>query len=187
MQDEDLLLAARSTLTTGRRSGIAPRRPLCLSLATSFSRSQFRSPTMRCTVLALLGLVFAVPAFAADVPPPTGDTIVAPDAKLELLFTRTAKINGGLTEGPAAAPDGSIYFSDIPLAQDKGLIMRFDPKTKKTTVFADNSYKSNGLAFDREGRLVACEGADEGGRCDPRWGVHTGKQAVVAEKNMGHP
>jgi hypothetical protein len=59
--------------------------------------------------LALL-LVFAFPAFAfaAD------DVIIPKGAKLELLFTRTAPIKGGLTEGPAVAPDGSIYFSDIP-------------------------------------------------------------------------
>ena len=49
---------------------------------------------------------------AADLPKPTGEAIVSPDAKLEHLFTRTATIEGGLTEGPAVAPDGSIYFSD---------------------------------------------------------------------------
>ena len=67
---------------------------------------------------------------AADLPQPTGDAIVSPDAKLELLFTRLAKIEGGLTEGPAVAPDGSIYFSDIPFGTDKGMILRFDPKTE---------------------------------------------------------
>ena len=72
---------------------------------------------------------------AADLPAPTGDAVVPRGAKLELLFTRTAKINGGLTEGPACAPDGSIYFSDIPVGKDRGLIMRFDPKTKSTSVF----------------------------------------------------
>lgn len=103
-------------------------------------------------------------ALADDVLPPTGSTIVPEGAKLELLFTRTAKIQGGLTEGPAAAPDGSIYFSDIPLGGDNGLIMRFDPKTKKTSVFVTNSGKSNGLKFDGQGRLIACEGADGGRR-----------------------
>lgn len=37
-------------------------------------------------------------------PPPTGDSIVDPDARLELLYTRVAPIHGGLTEGPATAP-----------------------------------------------------------------------------------
>ncbi len=35
-------------------------------------------------------------------------SIVAPGAKLERLFD-----DGFFTEGPAPAPDGSVYFSDI--------------------------------------------------------------------------
>src|SRR5215831_18635737 len=108
---------------------------------------------MRYVIVALLCLS-GIPALrAADAPKPTGDKIVDPDAKLELLFTRTAKFSGGLTEGPAVAPDGSIYFSDIPFGKDKGMILRFDPKTKKTTVFTEDSHKSNGLKFDAKGFL----------------------------------
>src|SRR5437879_1510095 len=122
---------------------------------------------------------------ADELAKPTGDTIVSPDAKLELLFTRSAPIAGGLTEGPAVAPDGSIYFSDIPFGKDKGMILRFDPKTKKTTVFTDDSHKSNGLKFDAKGRLIACEGSDDGGRCVARWDVKTAKREVIADKYMG--
>src|SRR5207247_2122849 len=129
------------------------------------------------TLLSLLLLTAA----ADDVPKPTGDRIVSPDAKLELLFTRSAPINGGLTEGPAVAPDGSIYFSDIPFGKDKGLIMRFDPKTRKTAVFAEDSKKSNGLKFDAKGNLIACEGSDFGGRCVSRWNVKTGKREVIVD------
>lgn len=125
------------------------------------------------------GGIWSAGALAAREP------LVPPDAKLEKVFERTAKINGGLTEGPAAAPDGSIYFSDIPVGPDHGLIMRYDPKTGKTEVFAENSYKSNGLAFDAQGRLVACEGADGGGRCVSRWDVTTGKRTVLADKYQG--
>src|SRR5580704_165633 len=74
--------------------------------------------------------------------------IVPASAKLELLYTRSAPIEGGLTEGPAVAPDGSIYFTDIPIGADKGLIQRFDPATRKTTTFSADSGKANGLAFD---------------------------------------
>lgn len=53
----------------------------------------------------------------------------------------------GATEGPAWK-DGSLYFTD---GQH---INRMGPDGK-TTVFRHNS--SNGLLFDKEGRLVACE------------------------------
>jgi gluconolactonase len=122
---------------------------------------------------------------AADVPKPTGDSIVDPDAKLELLYTRTEPIQGGLTEGPAVAPDGSIYFSDIPVGKDKGLIVRFDPKTKKTSYFTKDSYKSNGLKFDARGYLISCEGSDEGGRAVARWNAKTGKRTVITDRYMG--
>ncbi len=122
---------------------------------------------------------------AAELPKPSGETIVAPEAKLELLFTRSADIRGGLTEGPAVAPDGSIYFSDIPVGKDKGMILRFDPKTKRTTVFSDDSHKSNGLKFDAKGRLIACEGSDEGGRCVSRWDVKTRRRTVLADRFEG--
>jgi len=113
--------------------------------------------------------------------------IVPRGAKLERLFTRTAPISGGLTEGPAAAPDGSIYFSDIPMGRDAGMILRFDPSTGKTSVFQADSHKSNGLAFDPDGFLIACEGADHGGRAISRYDVKTGKRTVLADRYEGKP
>lgn len=65
---------------------------------------------------------------------------------------------GEFTEGPAAAVDGSIYFSDI-----GNSILRFDPATKQTSVFRANSGRSNGLFFAADESLVACEGANTGG------------------------
>lgn len=134
---------------------------------------------------SLLLVLTALPALSAELPPPTGADIVAPDAKLELLFTRSAPIKGGLTEGCALAPDGSIYFSDIPEGTDKGQILRFDPKTKKVTVFSDDSRKSNGLHFDANGRLLAAEGSDHGGRALSAWDVKTRTRTVLADKYMG--
>jgi gluconolactonase len=122
---------------------------------------------------------------AADIPAPTGADVVAPDARWEVLFTRTAPIAGGLTEGPAVAPDGSIYFSDIPFGKDKGMILRFDPQTKKTTIFKEDSGKSNGLKFDAQGRLVACEGSDGGGRRVARYDLTTGAGVTVADRYQG--
>jgi gluconolactonase len=114
--------------------------------------------------------------------PPAAAAVVPEDAKLEKVFTRSLPINGGLTEGPAVAPDGTIYFSDIPFGSDKGKIMRFDPKTSETSVFAEDSGKSNGLTFDANGHLIAAEGADQGGRQISRWNVESGEKTVIADK-----
>jgi gluconolactonase len=120
-----------------------------------------------------------------ELPPPKANSIVPKEAKLELLWTRSDGVKGGLTEGPAAAPDGSIYFSDIHLGKDRSKIMRFDPKTKKTTVFAEDSRHANGLMFDADGYLIACEGSDQGGRCVSRWDVKTGKRTVIVDRYQG--
>jgi gluconolactonase len=138
---------------------------------------------MRWYLLCVLMLIPSPTALslAADEP---AAPIVPPGAKLELLYTRTAPISGGLTEGPAVAPDGSIYFTDIPSGKDKGMILRFDPRTKETSVFTDDSHKANGLMFDAAGALIACEGADGGGRCVSRWDVKTGEREVLVDRYM---
>jgi len=109
--------------------------------------------------LPILAVLLA--ASCSTPPPRTGeftptaqDRFVPPGAALELIWN-----DGEFTEGPARAPDGSIYFSDI-----GNRILRFDPKTGKTAVYRDPSGKSNGLKFDAQGRLIACEGADRGNR-----------------------
>ena len=137
---------------------------------------------MRWSVLsATLALIVGV-SMTRDV---VADDLVPPGSKLELLYTRSAPIKGGLTEGVAAAPDGTMYFSEIPFGEDKGMIMRFDPRTKTTTVFASDSHKSNGLMFDAKGDLIACEGSDGGGRGLARWNVKSGRREVIADRYMG--
>ncbi len=95
----------------------------------------------------------------AQVLPPSGSSWILPDgAVLEELWNQ-----GEFTEGVAVAPDGKIYFSDISRsAAEPGRIYRFDPASGATTVHCASSGKSNGLMFDREGRLIACCGANNG-------------------------
>ena len=133
----------------------------------------------------LLALLLVSAAAAYPVPKPSGSTIIDSKARFEKLFTRSAPIKGGLTEGPAVAPDGSLYFTDIPLGDDKGMIIRFDPKTKQSSVFTDDSGKANGLMFDAQGYLLACEGSDQGGRRVSRWNVKTKERTTVADHYMG--
>jgi gluconolactonase len=79
--------------------------------------------------------------------------IVPPDAKPEVASSVA------FTEGPAYHADGSVYFSDG--ANDR--IMRSAPGAQPGSrrvleVYRTPAGRANGLAFDLEGRLVACEG-----------------------------
>src|SRR5205814_8938360 len=47
------------------------------------------------------------------------------------------------------------------------------------------SGKSNGLKFDAQGYLLACEGSDGGGRRVARYDVKTGKSVTVADRYQG--
>jgi gluconolactonase len=123
-------------------------------------------------------------AHGAEIPAPTGDSIVDPGAKLELLFRRESPIEGGLTEGPAVGPDGAIYFSDIRRGEGPGVIHRFDPGTGETTIFAENSHKSNGLIFGPDQKLYTAEGADHGGRRISQWDIQS-KQRTLVVDNIG--
>ena len=136
--------------------------------------------------LLLLVLSCALPLGAiAGAAERDSNPIVAEGAKLEHLYTRQAKLNSGLTEGPAVAADGSIYFTDMPFGADNGMILRFDPKSGKTSVFVDNSGKSNGLVALPDGSLVSCDGADGGGRRLVRWNVPTRESKTLVDRYEG--
>ena len=126
-------------------------------------------------------------AFAQNAAPPSGSPDVLPSgSKLEQLFT-----GGVLSEGAAAAPDGTIYFSDITFTAISGMqaghIMKFDPKTGKTSVFRSPSGMSNGIKFDAQGRMVVAEGSDYGGRRVTRTDMKTGKSEILAALFEGRP
>lgn len=133
----------------------------------------------RVSVLLILAGGFGSGLRAADPP------IFPSDARVEVLHTRTATLNSGLTEGPAAAPDGSIYFTDMPFGADAGMILRFEPKSGRISVFTSDSGKSNGLAFLADGSMVSCDGADGGGRRFVRWDLETGRGTTLADRFEG--
>jgi gluconolactonase len=55
------------------------------------------------------------------------------------------------TEGPAADRLGNVFFTDQP--NDR--IYRWDASRRKVTLFLEGTGRSNGMAFDREGNLIA--------------------------------
>lgn len=76
---------------------------------------------------------------------------------------RVEKIAGDFkfTEGPVFSRIGFLLFSDIPAER----IMKYDfppgrpgPEGGQMTVFREKSNRANGLTFDHQGRLLACEG-----------------------------
>jgi gluconolactonase len=82
-------------------------------------------------------------------------------------------------EGPAVDRAGSVYFTNIPAEQ----ILKWDPVAKKLSIFRDRSNKANGMRFDRQGRLIVCEGGGRVTRIDPS----TGAVTVLADQYNGKP
>lgn len=84
------------------------------------------------------------------------------------------------TEGPAADRHGQLYFTNVPMAK----ILKWDIAAEKLTVFRENSNNANGLYFDSQGRLLACEGG--AGRVT-RTDMTTGKIEVLSDGFNGFP
>ena len=76
------------------------------------------------------------------------NSVVAAGAVLTQLVSGLS-----FTEGPAADAAGNVYFSDIP----SDTVYRWSVSSQ-LSVFRSNSSGANGLAFDRYGNLLACEG-----------------------------
>ena len=81
-----------------------------------------------------------------DVKDPAFEKLVSPSAPIE-------KIASGFqfTEGPVFSRIGYLLFSDIPPTR----IVKWEKG--EVSVFRENSNGANGLTFDHQGRLLACE------------------------------
>jgi len=82
----------------------------------------------------------------------------------------------GFTEGPAWDGKALLYFTDIPNARIHTVNAAGD-----TAVFVEESGPCNGLMFNREGELVAC---DMGGQL-VAWNVATKEKRVLAGEFEG--
>lgn len=118
-------------------------------------------------------------------------SLIAPGATLERVFCC-----GVFLEGPAAAPDGSIYFTDItgshnyakrPLEMLGGVIRRYDPKTGATTVHQSPSGQATGIEFAPNGQMYVTHAANLGTRLITRTDLATGLGYVAAYRFRGRP
>jgi gluconolactonase len=87
------------------------------------------------------------------------------------------------TEGPAADAEGSVYFSDI----EGNRILKLAANGTRS-VFRADSGRTNGNTFDRQGRLLHCEGAEfgpGGRRRVTRTNLVSGEYEVLTERFDG--
>jgi gluconolactonase len=125
---------------------------------------------MRAPVLILL-LATAPAGISATVEPP----LFPESSKLEKVY---GDIKFG--EGPAwNSKEQFLLFEDTP----QNRMMKLDA-AGKVSVFRQPSGRSNGLAWDLEGRLVTCEGNSDGGRRISRT-EKDGKVITLADKYQG--
>lgn len=96
-------------------------------------------------------LLASASAFGQPGPAQLPPSILPPDAKVERL-----QDGFRFTEGPALAPDGRIFFTDIP----NNRIHVYDPSTATISIHREQSGAANGLMFEKSGALLACEGGN---------------------------
>jgi gluconolactonase len=105
---------------------------------------------------------------------PFPSQLLAPEAKVSLA--------AGICflEGPAADSQGNVYFSDI----QGNRILKLDSAGAVSTFRADSG-RTNGNTFDAQGRLISCEGAENGPggrRRIVRTDLQTGAVEVLTER-----
>ena len=135
-------------------------------------------------IAALAGLIaggFPLAACAPaqeSAPPEMASASEAPALPREVAVETTV----AFTEGPTVAEDGSVYFTDL----GNNRIMRWSVDGQLST-FRQPSNDANGLLFDSEWRLLACEGGD--GQTAPprvtRTDLATGEIEVLADSYDG--
>jgi gluconolactonase len=113
---------------------------------------------------------------AQEKSPALPDGLVAPGTVAEAFGTVA------FLEGPAVDADGNVFFSDI--AGNR--IMKMDAKGG-ISVFRADSGRTNGNYFDAQGRLISCEGNEQGPgrRRIVRTDMKSGKVDVLSDKFDG--
>jgi sugar lactone lactonase YvrE/enterochelin esterase-like enzyme len=108
------------------------------------------------------------------------DGLKSDDYLGEVRVIATVEDHEVFTEGPAVDREGHLFFTNPPVSK----ILRRDPASGKLTTFRESTQKTNGLLFDLQGRLLACEGG--AGRVT-RTHMESGKIEVLADSYNGFP
>jgi gluconolactonase len=136
--------------------------------------------TARILTLLLIAVSFTVVSHA-QMPDlskaPLPKSLLAPESKV-LLAAGICFL-----EGPAVDAAGNVLFSDI----QGNRILKLDTQGAMTTFRADSG-RTNGNTFDKQGRLISCEGAENGPggrRRIVRTEMRTGNVEVLTERYEG--
>lgn len=129
---------------------------------------------MKSPVLLSLSLLASCAA------PPSRQDAPAAHASKEAAQEAAIAVTVAFTEGPTTDADGNVYFTETASAR----IMKFKPGSGRAETFRENSGGANGLVFDSEWRLIACEGR---ARRLTRTDMKTGKIEVIASSYEGKP
>jgi len=94
-------------------------------------------------------------AVESDCAPVPGSTFFDPNCLVSASqhgILDTIRKGFGFTEGPAVDKNGNVFFTDQP--NDK--IFKWRASTGQITTFLTGTGRSNGMAFDKDGYLIAC-------------------------------
>lgn len=133
-----------------------------------------RIPLTLC-VWMICGIAAAQVPDMTNVPMPAD--LLAPEAKVQVAAGVC------FLEGPAVDAEGNVYFSDI----SGNRILKMDSQGAVTTFRADSG-RTNGNTLDAQGRLISCEGAENGPggrRRVVRTDLKTGEVEVLADRYQG--
>jgi gluconolactonase len=134
----------------------------------------------------LAGIAASLAAFPGGLRADDGPDLARAPLPAGLVATHAATSVAARTcllEGPAFDGDGNFYFSDI----FGNRIYKMEPGGK-LSVFRADSGRTNGNTVDAQGRLVSCEGAEQGPggrRRIVRTDLKTGAVEVLTDRFEG--
>jgi gluconolactonase len=99
-------------------------------------------------LMMTFGIVCSLVSSSCDDDDDNGNTgLIATDAQIVNLGDGYS-----FTEGPAVDKNGNVFFTDQP----NDIIHKWDATTNKITPFLEETGRSNGMAFDKDGYLISC-------------------------------